>query len=109
MLIPLHRFEDPAFLEGALFATYIFCALLFVIVVILCIHALRERVVTGHEEILSARGKVTSWSHNTGEVHVTGEIWQARSADDSPLSKGDSVRIVNRDGLTLVVEKIKEN
>ncbi len=41
-----------------------------------------------------------------GEVLVFGELWQARAAGrgDEPLTRGATVRIVDREGLVLVVE-----
>ena len=39
-----------------------------------------------------------------GSVYAGGEEWSARSADARPLLRGVAVRIVARDGLTLVVE-----
>jgi membrane-bound serine protease (ClpP class) len=39
-----------------------------------------------------------------GSVYAGGEEWSARSADSQPLRRDTPVRIVARDGLTLVVE-----
>jgi len=39
-----------------------------------------------------------------GSVYAGGEEWSARSADSKPLRRDTPVRIVARDGLTLVVE-----
>ena len=40
----------------------------------------------------------------TGSIYAGGEEWSARSADDRPIERGTPVRIVKREGLTLVVE-----
>jgi len=40
----------------------------------------------------------------TGTISAGGEEWSARSVDDRPIERGTAVRIVKRDGLTLVVE-----
>ncbi len=39
-----------------------------------------------------------------GSVYAGGEEWTARAADERPLQRGTSVRIVRQDGLTLIVE-----
>jgi membrane-bound serine protease (ClpP class) len=44
-----------------------------------------------------------------GSVYADGEEWSARTADDRPLERGTPVRIVDRDGLTLVVEPVPES
>ncbi len=39
-----------------------------------------------------------------GSVYVAGEEWSARSVDGRPLERGTPVRVVDTDGLTVVVE-----
>jgi membrane-bound serine protease (ClpP class) len=39
-----------------------------------------------------------------GSVYAAGEEWTARSEDERPLQRGTSVRIVRKEGLTLIVE-----
>jgi membrane-bound serine protease (ClpP class) len=41
-----------------------------------------------------------------GSVYLAGEEWTARSADGTMLERGTRVRIVSRDGLTLVVAPV---
>ena len=48
------------------------------------------------------RGEVVDWSDVRGSVRVHGEIWSARSK--RPLQVNDTVRVVGREGLTLIVE-----
>lgn len=38
-----------------------------------------------------------------GQIKVDGEIWSAYSATDSPIAKGTEVKIVNIDGVKLIV------
>ncbi len=40
------------------------------------------------------------------EVEVFGSFWHARGASGSQFRRGDRVRVVERDGLTLVVERL---
>jgi membrane-bound serine protease (ClpP class) len=39
-----------------------------------------------------------------GSVYVGGEEWSARSSDGRPLERGTPVRVVETDGLTVIVE-----
>jgi membrane-bound serine protease (ClpP class) len=64
--------------------------------------ARRRPAVTGAEEMIESRGKVVDWQAGRGNIRVHGEIWSARS--DRELKSGDSVRVIRREGLTLIVE-----
>ena len=67
--------------------------------------AVRSRgqpVVTGNAVLLGCSGLVRAWSGTSGQVHVHGEQWQARAA--APMASGQRVRIIGREGLTLLVE-----
>jgi membrane-bound serine protease (ClpP class) len=64
--------------------------------------ARRRPVRTGAEQIIGITGEVTSWTENSGRVHVDGETWAAHSTQT--FSKGQKVRVVGRSGLTLTVE-----
>jgi membrane-bound serine protease (ClpP class) len=64
--------------------------------------ARKRKPVTGSEQMIGMCGKVVGWSDVRGSVRVHGEIWSARS--DRPLKVNDSVRVVGREGLTLIVE-----
>ena len=39
-----------------------------------------------------------------GSIYADGEEWTARTADDRPVPRGATVRVIRTDGLTLVVE-----
>lgn len=43
-----------------------------------------------------------------GSLYAGGEEWTARSADGAPLARGTHVRVVARDGLTVVVEPVSD-
>jgi membrane-bound serine protease (ClpP class) len=68
----------------------------------LAIKARQRAVVTGAEEMLGSLGTVIEWQDDRGRILVHGEVWSARAG--ASLAKGDSVRIVRREGLTLFVE-----
>ena len=62
----------------------------------------RVPVASGAETLIGADGRVTQACNPIGEVRVRGEAWRAlcrRGAD-----VGQQVRVLGRDGITLVVE-----
>ena len=61
----------------------------------------RRRVV-GAQTMIGRDAVVITACRPRGQVRVDGEIWQAQCAADALV--GDSVRVVDREGLTLVVE-----
>ena len=59
----------------------------------------------GGEAIRKREGIVDDWDGREGWVIVEGERWRARA--DKPLQPGDKVRVVEVDGLILVVKQAK--
>ncbi|MDP2620100.1 MAG: nodulation protein NfeD [Hyphomicrobiales bacterium] len=57
---------------------------------------------TGAEEMIGSRAVVIQWRGSKGQVRVHGEIWAARA--DKPLKPESVVKVVGREGLTLIVE-----
>jgi membrane-bound serine protease (ClpP class) len=51
-----------------------------------------------------AHGVVRRPLEPLGSVHIAGEEWSARSADDRPIERGTLVKVVAVDGLTVLVE-----
>lgn len=64
-----------------------------------------QAAVTGGEAMLGASAIVLDWSDGAGHVRFQGEIWQARS-DQQTLEIGLGVQVVDRDGLVLVVAPV---
>jgi membrane-bound serine protease (ClpP class) len=62
----------------------------------------RQPVVTGAQGMLGAMAEVVSDFSDKGTVRFGGEIWTARTRH--PLTAGQTVRIVDVDGLLLWVE-----
>lgn len=83
-------------------AMTVLSAAFFAGVLSLAVRARRRPVRAGAEQMIGATGEVVNWAGNQGRVHVNGEIWEARSSQS--LSKGQTVHVVSRTGLTLVVE-----
>ena len=64
----------------------------------------RVKVATGVENLIGATGVVATPLAPVGQIHVRGELWEARSSSELP--DGTTVRVVALDGLTLDVEPV---
>ncbi len=62
----------------------------------------RAKVRVGPETLVGSIGRVVEACRPHGEVRVNGEPWRARCV--AHADEGDRVRVVERHGLTLVVE-----
>jgi membrane-bound serine protease (ClpP class) len=62
----------------------------------------RWRVRAGAETLIGARAEVAAPCEPLGQIRVAGELWRARC--ERGAGRGETVRIVGRDGLTLLVE-----
>jgi membrane-bound serine protease (ClpP class) len=62
----------------------------------------RRRIQAGAETLIGARAVVATSCRPAGQVRVQGELWRARC--EAGAEPGETVRIVGREGLTLVVE-----
>ncbi len=77
-------------------------ALLLLAIVSFAVRARRRPVVTGGEALLTERAEAVEGFAERGLVRVHGEFWNATSR--VPVRAGQRLRILSRDGLTLVVE-----
>jgi membrane protein implicated in regulation of membrane protease activity len=62
----------------------------------------RRRIQMGAETLIGATARVVSDCRPLGQVRLRGELWRARC--ELGASPGETVRIVGRDSLTLLVE-----
>ena len=62
----------------------------------------RRRAAIGAEALLGARAETISACRPNGQVRLAGEIWQAHCLGGA--DPGERVRVIAREGLTLVVE-----
>jgi membrane protein implicated in regulation of membrane protease activity len=62
----------------------------------------RRRIQMGAETLIGASAEVVTECRPLGQVRVQGELWRARC--ELGASPGETVRIVGRDSLTLLVE-----
>lgn len=66
---------------------------------------LRKRPsITGEQQMIGMTGEALEDFEREGRVWARSESWYARS--DAPLHKGQSVRVLGMDGLTLIVEPV---
>ena len=79
---------------------------LFIGVVGYAVKTRRKPVVSGREQLVGAMGDALEDFDDAGQVRVHGEIWRATTTE--PLHRGDTVKVVSMDGLTLSVESAKE-
>jgi membrane-bound serine protease (ClpP class) len=73
----------------------------------MAVKARQRPVVSGREELLNTQGTVLQDFDEDGWIHIHGESWRARTG--VPLKRGQHVRVIRIDGLTLHVEPQEEN
>lgn len=68
------------------------------------IEAISGRPAHDLDALVGQVGEAKSAIHQDGNIYVAGELWSARSNHEIPA--GSQARVLQRDGFTLVVEKI---
>lgn len=63
----------------------------------------KARISAGAEMMQGMVARVIEWNDDAGRVHIDGEAWQAKGPD--MLVIGDTVEVVGRDNLVLMVKK----
>jgi len=86
---------------GIVFGTILAFAAVVASLVTAAVRGARRRVVTGREGLIGREAVVTSDLDPVGEVFLEGERW--RAVADRPVRKGEVVRVVSVEGLTLRV------
>ena len=66
----------------------------------------RKRLQTSVETLIGRTATVASTCRAHGQVHLDGEIWEARCAEGA--DRGETVTVVSRDLLWLVVERLDQ-
>jgi membrane-bound serine protease (ClpP class) len=92
----------PVLSPAVVAVTAALSVILFLLILTALVRMRRRAVVTGAEALLGAEGDVVSWHGVAGRIRVLSEIWRARSA--VPVAPGDRVKVIAREGLTVVVE-----
>jgi membrane-bound serine protease (ClpP class) len=62
----------------------------------------RRRIQMGAETLIGAKAQVVSECRPLGQVRIHGELWRAHCGRGA--APGETVRVVGREGLTLLVE-----
>lgn len=79
----------------------------FLFVVGMAIKGRHRPIVSGREELVNEIGEVIDDFDKEGWIRVHGELWQAQT--NVPLHRGQKVRVVAINGLTLLVEAFKQD
>ena len=72
----------------------------------LVLRARKRPVSTGAEALRHATGDIIQWSRSSGEALVEGSIWKVKSSTDYILKKGDKVKVVDIEGLCLIIQPV---
>jgi len=100
--------DVPGFgLSPALVAAFALTSVAFLVFVLGMVVKARHRpVVSGREGLIGGVGVALENFEVTGKIRIHGEIWFARS--DAPLRKGQQARVIDIDGLTLLVTPVEK-
>jgi membrane-bound ClpP family serine protease len=93
--------------EVTLAATLIIVALIILVIFYVGVKAQFNRVKTGKEALIGAKGITTTDLKPKGEVRVMGEFWEA-TAKDGEIAAGQAVEVVGMDGMFLVVKPAEQ-
>lgn len=80
---------------------------LFAIIIVMALKSRKKPIVSGQEELVGAMGEALQDIDGQGYIRLHGERWNAKT--DSPVKKGDQVRVTKLDGLTVHVEPSANN
>ncbi len=73
----------------------------FMFILAMAFKSRKRPVVSGREEMIGAAGEALEDFDGSGRVRVHSEMWNARS--ETPLRRGDRIRVVALEGLSLIV------
>ncbi|MFQ5772434.1 MAG: nodulation protein NfeD [bacterium] len=102
---PPNNFQPVLSISMSLIITFVaITAAFFIFAFSLAFKTHLKKVTTGTAGIIGEKGVAQTKISPEGKVNVHGEIWKAMS--DQKIKKGEKIRVVSVDGLTLKVEKI---
>lgn len=81
-------------------------AIFFLFILNMAIRARFRPAASGSEQLINKTAIIQMDSDTNPRIRILGELWQVNS--DTPLSNGQIVKIVRREGLTLWVQPIKK-
>jgi len=70
------------------------------------LEAMHSQPIYNLNTLIGQQGEARTEIKSEGSVQVAGELWSARS--DKPIASGSPIRVVSRDGFTLVVEDVEQ-
>ncbi|MCK4379250.1 MAG: nodulation protein NfeD, partial [Deltaproteobacteria bacterium] len=70
------------------------------------VKARRRPVVSGREQLVGSEGDVLADFTGEGTIRLRGETWRVRTV--TKLTAGQRVRVIDMEGLTAIVEPVKE-
>lgn len=84
----------------------IFLGLLFFGILLFALRTMHSPVMTGVGTFIGKTGTAKTWNEASGQVQLESELWSAESVNASEkISKGDTVEVVEVQGLRLKVRK----
>ncbi len=97
---------DPAIQinRGVALSVAIPMAVIMVVVLRLAMRARQQKVSTGETGMIGLVGLAKTDLRPEGQIFVRGELWRARS--QAPVLRGERIRVVDIDGLELLVEPL---
>jgi len=98
------RYGEPGVSLAVIIPAVILTAGFFVFAIWMALHAQKRRPVTGREGMIGEIGIVVDEIHPVGRARVRGEVWIASA--ETPIGKGEKVRVVSVDNLRLVVTRV---
>jgi len=79
-------------------------AAFFLLVIGMVFKAQRSPVVTGKHLLIGATGVAIDGFDDTGDIQIQGEFWRAKTSES--VAKGQDCKVIDIDGLTLLIEPI---
>ncbi|APV44058.1 membrane-bound serine protease (ClpP class) [Dehalogenimonas formicexedens] len=107
-LILIFDFTVPVWVTVTLFVLMLVFAFTATVLVFRRVaEAQKQKVATGHEELIGKKATVRAQLNPSGTVFIDGEIWSAQ-VKEGRAEVGEEVVVTGIDGLNLYVAKIQE-
>jgi membrane-bound serine protease (ClpP class) len=94
--------------EAALATAFFALAALFIFIAYKAVESIFFKVKTGKEALIGNTGVAATDLNPKGTVRVMGEFWQA-TAKNGAIKKDENIKVTGMEGMTLIVEPLKEN
>jgi len=86
------------------FIVVLFTVAIITVLIVGILDTKRKKAAEKNESLRGALGDVISWQGATGEVLVGEAVWIAQSVGEGGFAKGDKVKVVAVDGISLIVK-----